>query len=156
VSQEISIRFDAAANGRLMRELRGFDRTLYTRTRARIRARVRPVLDDVKAEILKGGPSRTGMRAGLAAGTRASISTGKQANVTIVTSPSKLPANKAAMARTWNKETFRHPLFGDRWHWYSQAGHEFFLPTILKHRLAFQQAYLSALQDAIREIERAS
>jgi hypothetical protein len=155
VSGELSIRIDSASFNKTMRALRGFDRKLYTRTRARMRVAAEPLVSDVQAEIRKGGASVTGMREGLAAGTKASVSLGKRAGVTVVTSPARLPANKKAMARTWNKNTFRHRVFG-RDVWVAQAGHEYFLPTILAHRVAFQRAVLAALQDAIREVEAAA
>jgi hypothetical protein len=156
MSGELSIRLDSASFNRTMRALRGFDKKIYARTRTRLRAVSKPLVADVQAEIRRGGPSKTGMREGLADGTKATISLGKKAGVTIVTSPARLPAGKQPMARTWNKGSWRHPVFGDQSVWVAQTGHVFFAPTILKHRAELQRAQLAALQDAIREVDAAA
>jgi hypothetical protein len=154
--QGLSIRVDSAEFRRTMLSLRGFDKRIYALTRKRIREAAKPVVADVRAELRSGGPSETGMRDGLAAGTRASVSIGKKAGVTIVTSPARLPRGKQQMARSWNNNSFRHPVFGDRQQWVSQTGNPYFESTILAHKAEFQRAVLAALQEAVREVEAAA
>jgi hypothetical protein len=153
VSQELSVRVDSASFNRLMRAFRGFDKKLYAATRKRIRDAGQQVVADVQAKVREGGPSRSGLREGLAAGTRVSIGLGKRAGVTVVTNP---PAGKPSMAHAWDAGTFRHPVFGNRSVFVSQTGNEFFFATILAHRVEFQRAVLAALQEAIRAVEAAA
>lgn len=148
---ELQVRVDSAEFRRVMTQAQSFDRRLYLQLRRRLRAASQPVVREVQQHLAAGGPSKTGMRAGLAAGTRASVSTGKKAGVTITTSPSKLPANKRAMAKTWNKSVFRHRVFGEDV-WRSQAGNPT-TPVILHQRLRFQRAVVAALQDTLRQME---
>src|SRR4051794_20608410 len=82
---------------KLMRGIRGFDRSLATATRGRLRDAAKPAVTDVRRTLQAGGPSKTGLRAQLAAGTKLSIRTGRYAGVAIVTSDVKLPANKRPM-----------------------------------------------------------
>lgn len=150
---ELQVRVDSAEFRRVMAQAKSFDRRLYLQLRRRLRAAAQPVVTEVQQHLLKGGPSKTGMRAGLAAGTRATVSTGKKAGVTIATSPSKLPESKRAMAKTWNKSVFQRRVFGDADVWRSQAGNPT-TPVILHQRLRFQRAVLAALQDTVRTMER--
>jgi hypothetical protein len=148
---ELQVRVDSAEFRRVMAQAKSFDRRLYLQLRRRLRAASRPVVTDVQQHLLRGGASKTGLRAGLAAGTRATVSTGRAAGVTITTSPSKLPPSKRAMAKTWNKSVFRHRVFGEDV-WRSQAGNPT-TPVILHQRLRFQQAVVAALQDTLRQME---
>lgn len=150
---DLSIRVDPASTRAILAAAKTFDRALYLQLRRRIRAAAAPVVADVKREVLKGGPSKTGLRAGIAAGTSARLSSGKKAGVTIQTSSTKMPAGKQSMVKAWNRSVFRHPVRGDRDVWVSQAGNPYFDSVILQHRIEFQKAFLAALQDTLRKME---
>ena len=146
----------------LFKATRDYDKKLYAELRKGLRIAAKPMVDDVKAEIGRipsSGKYRGSIRAGLAAGTRASIlaSSARTAGVRILTSPSRLPANKKPLAKAMNKATFRHPVFADpervrnantrrarlaaritgrslgSWVWVEQQGRPYFGATIARH-----------------------
>ncbi len=141
------------------------DKVLYRDLRKALRESAEPMVAEIKSEIGQipsSGKYRSGIRAALKAGTRASISnSARRAGVRIVTSPRRLPPNKRPMAKALNKESFRHPVFADptrvrslrsravnamnrlrvargeepvkSWEWVEQNGRPYFGATITAH-----------------------
>lgn len=110
---------------RLKRDLDKFDPALARALRRRIRNAGQVAADSVKKKLGEEG-SGPGRQA-LIDATRVSVSFGKTAaGARIVTSANRLPAEHKGLLLVYNKTQFRHPLFGDRDHWYSQQGHPYF------------------------------
>ena len=109
--------------------------------------------DESRLTIDAGGPSKTGLRLGIAAGIKVKLMTGKTAGVRIVSGYSQLPENKRAMPRTMNKPTFRHPVFGNTDVYVEQTGRPFFGSVIYKHRPAFEAAAREAMQKALDSLK---
>lgn len=151
--QFLDAQIDPRDFGRLMRGIRGFDKSLSTALRKRLRAAAKPAVDEVKATLLaapsKGG-SKDHLRRTLADGTKVSITTGKDAGITIVTSGAKLPAPR--LAKAYNKQAFKHPVFGNREVWVTEPGHPYF-GRVYRHRPQMRQAALQALADAVKSME---
>ena len=152
-AREIEARFDSAEFSRLIKGIRGFDKTLATQTRKRLRDAAMPAVADVKRELQAGGPSRTGLRAGLAAGTKVSIRTGRTGGVSIRTTSAKLPPGKAPMVKALEKQSFRHRVFG-RNEWVVQSGLGYFRPVLNPHLTRMRDGMELALRDAVSAIEK--
>ena len=76
--------------------------------------------------------------------------TGKRADIRIRVR--KTPALQAigagGIAKAINKGRWRHPLFGNRDHWYTQTGYEFFDNRIERHREEMRALVKTALDEA--------
>lgn len=159
-------RIESADFHKLFIATKDADKILYRDLRKALRDAAEPMVADVKqqiGQIPSSGKYRTGVRAALQAGTRASISTSeRRAGVRIVTSPRRLPPNKRVMAKALNKEKFRHPVFADparprslrsravnamnrirvklgkepvkSWEWVEQEGRPYFGKVITSHK----------------------
>lgn len=139
---------------RLLADLKEFEPKLATALRRTIRNAGKVAAEDSKRAVLSGpGSGRTGLRAGIAAGIGVRVMTGRSTQgVRIVSTGSRLPANKKPMVKAYNQASFRHPLFGDTRHWYPQQGRPYFGSVIGAHRAQFQRAVQDALDEAARTI----
>lgn len=163
---------EATEFAHVFRMAKEFDKELVKRIRRNIRDAAKPAVDDVKREVQKPPPgggrrsakvrtvkrgkeSTTNLRAALAAGTSLKITArARGGTVTITTDARRLPENRRAMVRAYNKRSFRHPLFGDTEHWYAQQGNPYFGPVILRHEDRLREAVEAALAEAITEATR--
>ena len=110
---------------RLKRDLDRFDPSLARALRRRIKNAGQVAVKSVQHKLGEDGEG-PGRRA-LIAATRTTVSFGKRsAGARIVTSASRLPSEHKGLLNVYNKTTFRHPLFGDRDHFYPQQGHPYF------------------------------
>jgi hypothetical protein len=73
------------------------------------------------------------------------------ATVSIVAGGPKAP-DAAPYENEGNEGDFRHPLFGDREHWYSQKARPFLHPAVEHGRAAAQAAAIDALDKAVKEV----
>jgi anti-sigma factor RsiW len=150
----IDVQIDPAQFARLMRDVRGFDAELAKAIRRRLRDAADPAVKDVKRRLLSA-PShqRThSLRKALAAGTKLSIRTGAgTAGVSIRTTGAKLPADKQAMVRAFDKRSFRHRVFG-RDVWKVQPGRPYFGAVLDERKQPMQAAMEHALDDAAATI----
>lgn len=158
---------EATEFSRVFRMAKEFDKEIVKRIRRNIRDAAAPAVADVKREVQKPPPgggkrsakvrvvkrgkeSSVNLRAALAAGTSLRITArARGGTVTIATDARSLPAAKAPMVRAYNKRSFRHPLFGDKEHWYAQSGRPYFGPVILRHEETLRAAVEAALEEAI-------
>jgi hypothetical protein len=149
------LRIESADWLALFNATKDLDRKLYAELRRTLRKAADPIVSDVRAGI-RAVPSKSngGTRDALAAGTRASIlaSSQRTAGVRIVTSPNRLPAGKRPLAKAFNLEKFRHPVFAragavrslrnranrlrgrdevQSWAWVEQEGRPYFGAAIL-------------------------
>lgn len=182
------IRIDPHDFGRILRHAKDFDRKLATSVRRELRLSAAPILADVKSTLARPTPNgrgapprRASVRAGLAAGTKVAVNTGeKRPGIRITTSSAKLPPNKKIMLRLYNKETWRHPVFGDGARkikagrgalgalkaagdaahnkraaskWVTQRGRPYFGSVIVKHHDEARAAVVKALEEAVEAME---
>lgn len=140
---------------RLYLAARDADRKLATALRKAIREAGKPIVSDVRDQIDQipsSGRHSTGVRQALKAGTRVAISTSARgAGAKFVTSPSKLPSAKRALARAMNKESFRRRVFGSDT-WVQQAGHPYFSSTIYAHEPQVRAGIKQALEDVAGQL----
>ncbi|GAA1787882.1 hypothetical protein [Agromyces lapidis] len=146
----VQVVIDPTVWNRLAGDLKAYDKKLYAQMRKRIRDAGKIAVDKVRDELGKPAPSRgnhsVGARAGLAAGTRFSLSfSAKRAGVRIVTSPSRLAAGHKGFALAYNKPNWRHPVYGSN-EWVSQEGRPYFGKVIGK---ALNKEILDEIQSAI-------
>lgn len=139
-----------------LRQLLGKSSTFDRRQKANVRRNIRQAaagsVTAVKAAALRPGQTRgaqsrsTGLRAGIASGTRVQILAGKRAGVTIVT--------RARLSRAWEaRRGWRHPVYGDGDTWAQQTGSPgYFAATIFARRNATRRAVENAMRDTIREM----
>lgn len=96
--------------------------------------------------------SHTGLRAGIAKGTRVSL--GTKLGIRIVSSSSALPANQKGMNRVYRLKSFRHPVFGNKRAWANQNGVDWFYTPIRKTTTGMQAALLVAMEQAASDIAK--
>ena len=160
------IRIESPDLFRLFRDTRDFDKKLYAQLRKAMREAGGPIVDDVKAEIMRipsSGKYRGGVRAALAAGTSVSIgaSSERSAGIRIKTSPRRLPPGKRPLAKAFEKGSFRHPVFARAWlrrnrqKWVVQAGRPYFGATIARHYPDVQERLQAAFLDAVDTLHAA-
>lgn len=115
----------------------------------------------VRSYTRKGGLSRTGgrgtvqrgsgLRSGIAAGVAIGLGSGIYTMGVRITSSSKnLRADQYRMNRTYDKPTFRHPVFGRGS--VAQAGKEWFYGPIEAQRGQFTDAVAKAMEKAAEEL----
>ena len=144
---------DVSINGpdfaRLMNELKAADKKAASAIRKGIRIEAKKAADDVKREVLAGpGGGRTGVRAGIASGLAVRIDTGRNPRILRIAASSKnLPDERKPMLRLLNKESWRHPVFGDKDAWVVQQGRPYFGTVLDKHREPLTRAMLRAMDD---------
>jgi hypothetical protein len=56
------------------------------------------------------------------------------------------------MLKALNTASFRHPLFGDKEHWYDQPGRPYFGAVLKRHQPEMVKAIESALDDAVKAL----
>ena len=148
------MRLDPGDLGRLLREIKEFDNELKKATVRRLREVANPAVHQVRHRILTGtSHSNTGLRKGLAAGTKVSVKTGaRTAGVSITTTGAKLPPEKQPMVRGYDKATLRHPVFGHRDRWVTQRGRPYFGSVLNPLQPDAQEAIVQAVLDAAATI----
>lgn len=153
--QDVSVEIQPDDLRRLLADIKAFDKKLATATRKRLRQAAEPAVLDVRHMLASGSYARdTGLRRGLAAGTKVSIRTGiRTTGVSITTTGTKLPAQKRAMVKAFNKPSFRHPAFGNREAWVTQEGRPYFGAVLWERRTSMRNAMEQALTDALRTVE---
>lgn len=143
---------------RLKTELDKFDPALMRALRKRIRNAGQTAADKVKETLgmpsPDGGPDNTGGREALAAATKVSLSfSSRSAGAKITTGSGRLSAEHKGLLNVYNKETFRHPVYGNQNAWVEQQGRPYFgkviQPLVNKEMLKEIRA---ALDDATRAI----
>lgn len=93
-------------------------------------------------------------RQAIARGVTASMTATKNAAaVTVKASPRHL-ADRAGILKAYNKETFRHPLFGDQDHWYEQSGNPYFGEVLYRQRDAILARLKAAMDDITKKIAK--
>lgn len=156
----IALQLDSAEWYRISRDLRAYDPALLTALRKRLRSAGDYAVQKIKANLAMpspdGGPDTGEMRDLLARATRVSISfSQRQAGVKITTSARSLPEQHRAVLKVYNKDDFRHPVFGDTDNWVNQRGRTYFTEAFEDDlvRLA-QQEVTDAMNDALAAITR--
>lgn len=153
-ASEVEVTIDPRDMSRLLKDARTFDAALAKATRKRLRDAAQEGVQDVKSRLM-GRTFRTdaGLARGLAAGTKVSIRTGaRTAGVSIVTTGAKLPADKQALVRAYNKPSFRHPVYGNRNAFVNQRGRPYFGAVLDEKKPAMLAAMEAALHDAAETI----
>ncbi|MBB2909325.1 hypothetical protein FHS43_000571 [Streptosporangium becharense] len=99
--------------------------------------------------------ARSGLRRTIAAAIKTDIRDGgRRAGVRIIVDGSKLPADQRTLPRRLNsKKGWRHPLFGNRKHWYAQKGKPWFEPSIKRHADRIRKTILAAMDEIARELD---
>ncbi|HEY4269515.1 MAG TPA: hypothetical protein VGM94_15140 [Galbitalea sp.] len=133
-SRGVQVVIDPTEWMRLKRDLDKFDPALTRALRKRIRNAGNVAAEAVKKKLREetpgGNPSGPGRQA-LIDATRVTVSFGKRsAGTRIVTSSSKLAPEHQGLLNVYNKETFRHPVFGNTEVWEEQQGREYFSAAI--------------------------
>ena len=126
--------------------------------KAALRKRMKTAADqaaaDVRAEVLKaprshGAGRSRGLRKGIAAGVKVTLSTSSsKVGVAIQATGSKLPPDMRRLVRAYNKPKFRHRVFGTG-RWVEQAGRPYFTQPIEARTADVQAAVLAAMEDAV-------
>lgn len=156
---EIEIRATGARRFRdAAMALRAVDPKLKNALTRRIRAAGRPILQNVRAAVLATpakGPRHTGLRRAIAKAATVATSTSRtNPGIRFRVPGSRMPSGQKSLPPYLEgyRGNWRHPLFGNRDHWYPQSPHPFFAPTIREHADDFRRAIGEAIDDALDEI----
>lgn len=150
--RELSRRLRRTADGR----------ELGKRLQNQIRAAGRPVLEEIKSSVRSiptKGVSTKRVRSRTAnATTMRTTSRGgrdREAGVQYAVNVDRL-GNESAMPGLWDRKdgSWRHPLFGNRAHWYRQESHPWFYTTIRRNDARFRRAVNQAIQETALFLER--
>ena len=162
--------------GKLLRELKEVDAKATTLLRRNIRNAAKVAAEDVKKKVQEpppnDAPGTAGSRGNIASGISVRINTGarsKTQGASIVGSSKNLPAERKAMLRLYNKESWRHPVFdhtkrakgirgffgGRDKVWVTQQGNPFFGAVLEKHTDDVQRAIKAAVDEANAALLRA-
>lgn len=153
------------AEAQMFRDLFGKSSEVEPKLRAALRKKMKAAADqaanDVRAEVRKAPLSRgsarsTGLRDGIAAGVRVTISASPtKVGVSVEATSSKLPESQRALVRAYNKPVFRHRVFGsDRW--VQQKGRPYFEGPIERRANDVEEAVKSAMFEAIQSLSGGS
>lgn len=137
--RDLSKRLKAAGRGDLRKRLR-----------KGIANAARPVVADVRAAAVRipaVAPDGT-LRRDIA---KAIVLRNRQSGVTIAVRTSRL-GSKAALPRLFERQTFRHRVFG-RDVWVNQRGHPWFAPTTARAAPALRAAVVAEIDAVARELE---
>lgn len=100
------------------------------------------------------GSSHTGLRENIAKGVSVRLrNEGLKAGVRIVSSAKAMPANQYRMNRTYQRATFKHPVFGHK-PMVNQHGIDWFFPPIRAKRPQIEAAVIVAMNEAAESIAR--
>lgn len=151
--QDVSVELQPDDLRRLLGDIKAFDTKLATATRKRLRVAAEPAVKDVRNRLMtRTFSTDAGLARGLAAGTKVSIRTGvRTSGVTIATTGAKLPAEKRALVKAYNKPSFRHPVYGTGV-WVTQNGRPYFGAVLDSKRADMRRAMEHALRDALNTI----
>lgn len=141
--------FDPGMLAGFLRATKAFEPALATATRRNLRKTGVETIEDMRRVVASGpGRGRVGVKAGISAGLKTSVATGKRTQgVRIQGTAARLPEGHKPMLRLYNKASFRHRVFG-RDAWVVQPGRPFFGSTIKRHEDSMVEAILQALEDA--------
>ncbi len=117
------------------------------------RSIMRPILVEVKA-LYSGG---THLRPALKRATRMEVRlTGRFPVARIVVDGRRMPSGMKKVPQYWEGEAvrWRHPLFGDREHWYDQSPRPGFYRIATGHDLSAEREIAEAEHQSLRDLER--
>ncbi|MBN9607854.1 MAG: hypothetical protein BGO26_10285 [Actinobacteria bacterium 69-20] len=132
-----------------LRALKTFEPALATATRRNLRHVGDETIADMRS-VIAGGPGsgRYGVQAGIQAGLKTAVATGKrQQGVKISSTGAGLSPDRKPMLRLYNKSTFRHRIFGSD-KWAAQSGAPYFGSVIKRHEDEMVEAVWKALEEA--------
>lgn len=157
----VDVSVDAADFARLLGRTSQLDPALKKALRKRVREAgveaANASKDEVQKAPLQRGkrPKDRGLRAGIARGIKVQIAASansKRVGVVIKSSGSGLPEVQKKLVRRWNRSGgFRHPLFGDKDHWYPQKGRPYWGSVLSKKQPELARKVRQAMDEAIRE-----
>lgn len=144
------------AVGRDLRRAGSPARGIRKKLRRNLVAAAQPIKRDAQANVraipVTSG-DHTGLRDSIARATRVRVkASSRTALVRVEVNPKKAPL-------AWHLEgdhtvPWRHPLFGNRNHWYDQRPHPYFLPAVTKNLPGVTLAAVKAIEETALEIER--
>lgn len=150
----------------LARQLKGIEarKDIMRELRKALRAAGRPMVPAVRASVLslpsRGESARRGrrsLRRSIASATRLDVNTGgARAGVTVRVHPRKMPDGQRALPALLEGADgpWRHPLFGNREVWMSQAAHPYFAPAVNPLIPRAERLAEDALDNVADQIER--
>jgi hypothetical protein len=135
-----------------------------------LRAAAAKGADAAKREVMGDPPGHsmssvtrqsTGLRAGLASGTKVAIRTGRESasgvvsgeGVRVSATGTKLPTDKQPMVKAYMAREFRHPVFG-RGTYVTQRGKNWFYGPLMQGRGEYQRAIVEAIELGLEAIAK--
>jgi hypothetical protein len=170
--EEVRVVLDPATFGRVLRDLKGFDKSLSTQVRKQLRTAGKILLDAAAAEI-RTYPAvkyQTGMREQLAKSLAVRINNtagSSRQGISVVSTGRLLPANKRILVKAMNQAVVHHTLYaqGKRGAGKSRAGEQnrthvdqpgmrYFRQSIATaHEAEIKRLIEAALDEAVRGMQ---
>ena len=153
--ENIHAELDPESLRRLILMAREAPTVLKTSVYAGLRASAEPAAEAARQAVLSApseGSRHTGLRQNIAAGVKIGLSaSARSAGIKITSSNSALPANQYRMNRTFDKETFYHPVFGHK-PMVAQRGKEWFYGPIRESRPLFHEGVQKAMDETAERL----
>lgn len=144
-------------SGDLRRVIRDLHRTAEGRELQReltktLRGLLSPLVQEIKASYAGG----THLRPALRRATHSWVRTrGNQAGAGVMVDGRRMPSGMKRLPQYWEGEgRWRHPLFGNRDHWYSQAPHPSFWRIVREHEFGYHREIESAGDNSFDPLRR--
>lgn len=146
---DFRLEFDPGMFAGFLRALKAFEPALATSTRRNLRRAGDDAIAEMRSVVASGpGRGRIGVQAGIQAGLKTAVATGKRKQgVRITGTAARIPGEHKPMLRLYNKASFRHRVFGSD-AWVVQGGQPYFGSVIKRHEPDMVDAVLKALEDA--------
>ncbi|MFF8831387.1 hypothetical protein [Streptomyces sp. NPDC015131] len=142
---------------RVLAALSELDATAGDRVARRLREAALPVVGQVKSNALRLPALRgkhTGLRARVAEGVTVQPRLAPVAGLRIITTMRE--PDEAALPRGLDtRGGWRHPLYGDRRHWFRNPGYSWFREPIMDARPLFDRAAAEAIEEEVNRAARA-
>jgi len=165
---EIRVELEPGSLRKLVQASRTWDKKSRAEMRANLRTAASKGADAVRADVLGNPPPRlraggrrrsSGLRAGLSAGVKVTIRSGRESasggvtgeGVRVSTTAGALPAGKAPMVKAYMAGSFRHPVFGGPG-WADQRGRNWFYKPLRAGRESYKSAVVAAVEAASEAI----
>jgi hypothetical protein len=153
---KIAKEFKPELQKQLLKQLRAAGRVGVIESRKAIRQMPSKTNGETHFLIKKTGVGRYSLRDLIAQATTSTVTVRNSPDVRIRVrkTPELTQIGAGGLPRAINEGRWRHPLFGDRDHWYDQTGFEFFDKPIESRREEMLVLVKKALDDTVRATRR--
>jgi hypothetical protein len=150
----VEIKLDPNDIRAFLAALKRLEPKLATALRRNLRQAGDVAIGEMRSAIMELAATRDyGVRRAIAAGIKTQVMTSQRSNGVRISASGGSLGERRAMLKALNSTTFRHPLFGDRDHWYEQQGRPYFGAVLKRHQSQMLDAIMKALEEASKAVQ---